>query len=243
MNNINAIFKREFKSYFATPIALIFLVVFLVLTGFFTFKLGSFYEMGQASLASFFAWHPWLYIFIVPAVSMRLWAEEKRSGTVELLFTLPVTLFEAMVAKFLAAWLFLGLALLLTFPMVLTVAYLGQPDYGPILASYIGSFFMAGAFLAVGLFVSAMTNNQVISFVVATFLCLFLVLLGYSPVQELLVKISPDLMLMLNVLSVPYHFEAIQRGVINVGNLVYFVSVILFFLVSGAVILDKSKAD
>ena len=244
MRNIKSIFKREFRSYFATPIALIFLVVFLMLTGFFTFKLGGFYEMGQASLNSFFAWHPWLYLFIVPAVSMRLWAEEKRSGTVELLFTMPVTLFEAMLGKFLAAWVFIGLALLLTFPMVVTVCYLGSPDFGPIITGYLGSFLMAGAFLAVGLFASALTSNQVISFVVAVFMCLVLVLLGYNPALEPLAQLLPSsLVQLISMLSAPYHFEAVQRGVISIGNLIYFVSITLFFLVSGAVILDKSKAD
>ena len=159
-----AIFKREFRSYFATPLALVFLTIFLMLSGFFTFKLGGFYEQGQADLRSFFVWHPWLYLFIVPAISMRLWAEERKTGTVELLFTLPVSLFEAMAGKFLAAWAFIGTSLLLTFPMILTVSFLGDPDLGVIFASYVGSFLMAGTYLAIGMCISAATNNQVISF-------------------------------------------------------------------------------
>ena len=179
---VKAIFKRELSSYFATPLALIFLTFFLVINGFFTFKLGGFYEMGQADLRSFFVWHPWLYLFIVPAVSMRLWAEERKSGTIELLLTLPVTLFEAALGKFLAGWVFLGIALLLTFPIVLTVCYLGDPDIGVIVTSYIGSFLMAGTFLAVGCGVSALTGSQVVSFVITTAICLLLILLGFDPV-------------------------------------------------------------
>jgi ABC-2 type transport system permease protein len=239
-----AIVKREFKAYFATPIALIFLCVFLLLNGFFTFKLGRFYDLGQADLRSFFLWHPWLYLFIVPAISMRLWAEERRSGTIELLLTLPVTLVEAMLGKFTAAWLFLGLALALTFPIVFTVAYLGDPDTGVILAAYVGSFLMAGAFLAVGCCVSASTSNQVISFVIATAICLVLILLGFDPVIEMLVGILPaSLTDQLMNLSFLFHYEAIQRGVVNLGDLVYFASVILFGLAVGVIILERKKAD
>ena len=177
MKIFTTLMKRELQSYFATPIALIFLCVFLVLSGFFTFKLGGFYSIGQADLRAFFVWHPWLYLFIVPAISMRLWAEERGSGTIELLLTLPVSIAEAMLAKFFAAWVFLGLALFLTFPMIFTVCYLGEPDLGVIIASYIGSFLMAGAFLAIGCAVSAFTKNQVISFVISTTVCLFFILM------------------------------------------------------------------
>jgi ABC-2 type transport system permease protein len=244
MGNFKAVFKREFQSYFSTPIALIFLVVFLVLSGFFTFKLGRFYDLGQADLRAFFAWHPWLFLFIVPAVSMRLWAEERRSGTIELLLTLPVSLWEAMLAKFAAAWVFLGLALTLTFPMVITVMYLGDPDLGVVIASYIGSFLMAGAFLSVGIFVSAMTKNQVISFVIATSICLLFILMGFEPVVSTLSKVLPAFLVEeISNLGFPFHFDAIQRGVIDFRDVLYFVSTIVFFLLSGVIVLERSKAD
>lgn len=244
MSPIAAVFRREFKSYFATPIAIIFLTVFLVLSGFFTFKLGQFYELGQADLRGFFLWHPWLFLFIVPAVSMRLWAEEKKSGTIELLLTFPVTLFEAMAGKFLAAWAFIGIGIILTFPIVLTVRYLGDPDMGVVFVSYIGSFLMAGAFLAIGIAVSAATNNQIISFVISTTLCLLLILLGYEPVIDTLVEVFPaGFVDQIANLSFPYHFEAIQRGVIDFRDLFYFVSVMIAGLIIGAVILERSKAD
>lgn len=191
MKNFRAIWKRELQSYFATPIALVFLIVFLVLNGIFTFKIGRFYELGQADLRAFFSWHPWLYLFIVPAISMRLWAEEKKSGTVELLLTLPVTLFEAMAGKFFAAWTFLGIALLLTLPMVFTVYYLGDPDLGVVIGGYLGSFLMGGAFLAIGCAVSALTNNQIISFVISTSVCFLLILMGFEPMVNAFLKVFP----------------------------------------------------
>ena len=239
-----AIFKREFRSYFATPLALVFLTILLMLSGFFTFKLGGFYEQGQADLRSFFVWHPWLYLFIVPAISMRLWAEERKTGTVELLFTLPVSLFEAMAGKFLAAWAFIGTSLLLTFPMILTVSFLGDPDLGVIFASYVGSFLMAGTYLAIGMCISAATNNQVISFVISTAICLVLILLGFEPVVSTLMDFLPEgFVTQLTNLSFPYHFEAIQRGVIDFRDLVYFVSVMLFALIAGTIVLERGKAD
>jgi len=205
--------------------------------------MGRFFEAGQADLRAFFLWHPWLYLFIVPAVSMRLWAEEKKSGTIELLMTLPVSLFQASVGKFLAAWAFIGLALLLTFPVVGTVMYLGTPDIGVIVASYIGSFLMAGAYLAIGCAVSAATNSQVISFVVTTTICLSLILLGFEPVIEALQGVfSPMIVDQLTNLSFPYHFEAIQRGVIDFRDIIYFCSLMLMSLFVGAVILDRSKS-
>jgi ABC-2 type transport system permease protein len=244
MKEIVVIFKREWQAYFATPIALIFLSVFLVLNGFFTFKLGNFYELGQADLKPFFVWHPWLYLFIVPAISMRLWAEERKSGSIELLLTFPVSIVEAMLGKFLAAWAFLGLSLLLTFPIILTVSYLGDPDLGIIMASYLGSLLMAGAYLGIGCGVSASTNNQVISFVISTALCLFLILLGFDPCVELLLSIFPSRFVdMLVNLSFPYHFEAIQRGVVDATDLIYFLSIIAFSLLVGVIIIDRKKAD
>ncbi len=242
--SFRAVFRRELTSYFATPVAIIFLTVFLILSGFFTFKFGNFFERGQADLQPFFLWHPWLYLFIVPAISMRLWAEEKKTGTIELLFTLPISLCEALSAKFLAAWAFIGLALVFTMPIVFTVNYLGSPDMGVIFASYVGSFLMAGAFLAIGIAISAMTNNQIISFVVTTVLCLFLILMGFEPVVLTLNEILPVWLVdhIVN-LSFPFHFEAIQRGVVELGDLIYFSSVILVSLYIGAIALESGKAD
>ncbi|MFN8389660.1 MAG: ABC transporter permease subunit [Bdellovibrionota bacterium] len=241
---LSAIFKRELRSYFATPLALVFLVFFLVVNGFFTFKLGGFYDVGQADLRAFFVWHPWLYLFIVPAVSMRSWAEERRSGTIELLLTLPVSLFEAALGKFLAGWVFLGVALLLTFPMVLTVSYLGDPDMGVIISSYIGSFLMAGTFLAIGCGVSALTDSQVVSFVIATAICLVLILLGFDPVVAMMLDVLPPGMVRsLTALSFPTHFESIQRGVLQITDFIYFVSVMLYSLLAGVIIIDRKKAD
>lgn len=244
MKNVYSIFKREFASYFATPIALIFLCVFLMLNGFFTFKFGNFFERGQADLEAFFMWHPWLYLFIVPAVSMRLWAEERRSGTIEFLLTLPVSPFEAMLGKFLAAWLFLGSALFLTFPIVCTVSYLGSPDLGVIYAAYIGSFLMAGSFLALGCFLSAMTDNQIISFVITSAVCLILILIGFEPMIALMRSFLPESIVQSLVnLSFPFHFSSIQLGVLDLRDLVYFISLIFYGLLAGVICIDRYKAD
>ena len=241
---LGAVFRRELRSYFATPVALIFLTVFLIVSGFFTFKLGNFYETGQADLRTFFVWHPWLYLFVVPAVSMRLWAEERKSGTIEMLLTYPISIFEAAFGKFLAGWVFLGLALALTFPIVLTVCYLGSPDIGVIISSYIGSFLMAGTFLAIGCGVSALTDSQVISFVISTAICLVLILLGFDPVVSTLLDIFPARIVdIISDLSFPSHFESIQRGILESTDVIYFVSVMLFALVSGVIIIDRKKAD
>src|SRR5580704_6397997 len=189
--NIKTIAKRELAGYFSAPVAYVFIVIFLLLTGFFTFMAGGFFERGQATLdGSFFMWHPWLYLFLVPAVGMRLWAEERRVGTLELLLTLPITAWQAIVGKFLASWIFLLLALFLTFPVVITVNYLGSPDNGVIFAGYVGSFLMAGAYLAIRCMTSAMTRNQVVSFIVSVVICLFLVLCGFPPVTNLLTRMD-----------------------------------------------------
>lgn len=244
MNTILTIIKRELKSYFSTPIALIFLVVFLILCGVFTFKLGGFYDQGEAELRSFFMWHPWLYLFIIPAISMRLWAEEKRVGTIELLLTLPIKVEHAVIGKFIAAWLFIGFALALTCPLVYTVNFLGDPDNGVILASYFGSFLMAGAYLAIGLALSATTKNQVIAFVLTTTLCLFLIILGHEPVVDTLNRALPSKLVdQLVNLSFPYHFEAIQRGVIDVRDFIYFIILISVNLVLSTVIVNNGKAE
>src|SRR5882762_4936539 len=184
--NIKTIAKRELGGYFASPVAYVFIVIFLLLCGFFTFMLGGFFERKDASLVSFFLWHPWLYLFLVPAVGMRLWSEERKQGTLELLLTMPITAWQAIVGKFLASWAFLALALLLTFPIVITVNYLGSPDNGVIWASYFGSFLLGGAYLAVSCMTSAMTRNQVISFIVSVVICFLLILAGYPPVTNFL---------------------------------------------------------
>src|SRR3954471_11686757 len=184
--NIKTIAKRELGGYFASPVAYVFIVIFLLLCGFFTFMLGGFFERREASLVSFFLWHPWLYLFLVPAVGMRLWSEERRLGTMELLLTMPITSWQAIVGKFLASWLFLALALALTFPVVLTVNYLGHPDNGVIFSTYIGSWLMAGAYLAISCITSAMTRTQVVSFIISVVICLFLILAGFPPVINFL---------------------------------------------------------
>lgn len=243
-HNVKAIFSREFKSYFATPIALIFLTVFLMLTGFFTFKFSNLYEQGHAWLGPFFVWHPWLYLFLAPAVSMRLWSEERERGTIELLLTLPVSLFEAMLGKFFAAWAFMGLALVLTFPMVITVMYLGEPDLGVIIGGYLGSFLMSGTFLSIGCAVSAANNNQIVSFVMTTSICLLLILLGFEPVVQTMLDVMPAVLVEeISSLSIPYHFESIQRGVLDLQDFVYFITVMLFAQLVGAIVIERKKAD
>ena len=169
--NIRTIAKRELTGYFSSPVAYVVIVIFLLLTGFFTFMLGNFFQQGQANLNSFFMWHPWLYLFLVPAVGMRLWSEERRSGTMELLLTMPITPWQAIVGKFLASWLFLAIALFLTFPIAMTVNYLGHPDNGVIFGCYVGSLLMAGSYLAVSCMTSAITRNQVISFIISVVIC------------------------------------------------------------------------
>jgi ABC-2 type transport system permease protein len=241
--NINAIMKRELGSYFSSPIAYVFLVIFLLLAGFFTFTIGNFFERGEASLVSFFTWHPWLYLFLVPAVGMRLWAEERRLGTMELLLTMPVTTWQAIVGKFLASWLFLALALALTFPVVFTVNYMGDPDNGIIVSGYVGSLLLSGTYLAVSCMTSAMTRNQVISFIVSVVICLFLILAGYTPVTDLLTRwASPAVVSVIAGFSVMTHFEGFQRGVLDSRDLILFASVIGFTLFTTGVIIRNQRA-
>ncbi|MBT7873385.1 MAG: ABC transporter permease, partial [Verrucomicrobia bacterium] len=192
-SNIQSVCKRELTGYFASPVAYVFIVIFLTLIGFFTFsaQLGQFFERQEASLSAFFTWHPWIYLFLVPAVGMRLWSEERRQGTLELLLTMPVTPWQTILGKFLASWLFLIIALVLTFPIVFTVKYLGSPDIGPILCGYVGSMFLAGGYLAVSSMTSAITRNQVISFILSVVICLFLILAGYPPVTDMLIQWAP----------------------------------------------------
>ncbi len=244
MSHVVTIMRRELTSYFATPVAYVFIVIFLVLSAAFTFYLGGFYERGQADLTPFFGFHPWLYLFLVPSVSMRLWAEERKSGSIELLLTLPVTVWQAVLGKFFAAWLFTGLALALTFPVWVSVNYLGEPDNGVILAAYIGSFLMAGGFLAIGAAISAATRNQVIAFILALVVCFAFLLSGLPMVLELFRGWAPQSVVdAIASLSMMTHFNDIMRGVIDLRDLVYFVLIIGFWLLAGALIIDAKKAE
>jgi ABC-2 type transport system permease protein len=243
MKTVWTLTKRELGAYFGSPVAYVFLVIFLLLAGFFTFTAGNFFERGEASLAAFFAWHPWLYLVLVPAVGMRVWAEERRSGTIELLLTLPVAPWQAIVGKFLASWIFLGVALALTFPAVLTVNALGDPDNGMIAAGYVGSLLLSGAYLAITCMTSAMTRNQVVAFILSVVLCLFLILAGFNPVTDLLVRwASPAVVDTVAAFSVITHFDAFQRGVIDSRDLVFFLSVIGFALFATGVIIRGHRA-
>ncbi|MGB7454015.1 MAG: ABC transporter permease subunit [Lysobacterales bacterium] len=243
MNGTFNVMRRELMGYFATPVAYVFLIIFLIMTGIFAFYLGNFYERGFADLDSFFRFHPWLYLFLVPAISMRLWAEERRSGTIELLLTLPLTSFQAVLGKFLAAWLFIGLALVLTVPMWITVNYLGKPDNGVILAAYLGSWLMAGGFLAIGSCMSALTRNQVVAFILSIVVCFLFLLSGLPMVMNLFNAWAPQLVLDgIAGLSFLQHFADITKGVIDLRDLVYFVLVIGFWLLANVLILDVKKA-
>jgi ABC-2 type transport system permease protein len=244
MRNILVIFRRELGGYFSTPVAYVFIVVFLLLVNGLTFWVGKLYEREQADLMSFFTWHPWVYLFLVPAVTMRLWAEERRQGTVELLFTLPITLFESVVGKFLAAWAFTGIALALTFPIWITVNYLGKPDNGVVLASYVGSFLMAGGYLAIGACISAVTKNQVIAFVVSAMVCLVFVLVGLPGALNWIPGFVPHAVSdTLRSFSFLTHFESITTGVVDVRDLTFFFSLIGVCLLMNAIVLDIKKAS
>lgn len=235
--------KREFAAYFASPLAGVFLTIFVAATGAFAFYIGGFFDRGQADLFSFFAYHPWLYLLLVPAVSMRLWAEERKTGTIELLMTLPISPAEAIVGKFLAAWAFIGLALVLTFPIWITVNVLGDPDNGIILASYLGSFLMAGAFLGIGAFVSALTKNQVIAFILTTTICFLFVMSGMELVQNSVRAWMPEFVAKgVSGMSFLSHFEQITRGVVNLSSIIFFVSLIVFALFANVIAIDQKKA-
>jgi len=240
---IATIAKRELAAYFESPVAYVFLVIFLLLAGFFTFTFGGFFDRGEASLASFFGWMPWLFLFLVPAVGMRLWSDERRLGTMELLLTLPVTTWQAILGKFLASWAFLAIALALTFPVVITVNILGDPDNGVIVCGYIGSVLLAGAYLAVGCMTSAMTRNQVISFIVAVMLCLVLILVGFTPVTDLVSRwAGPGVVEAVAGFSVLTHFDGLQKGVLDSRDLLYFLSVMAFALFTTGVIIRGHRA-
>lgn len=244
MNNISTLFRRELSAYFSTPLAYVFIVIFLVLSGVFTFYLGAFYERNQADLEPFFAFLPWLYLFLVPAIAMRVWAEERKSGTIELLLTLPITMWQAVVAKFLAAWSFIAIAVALTFPLWITVNYLGDPDNGVIFAAYLGSLLMAGGYLAIGVCISAATRNQVIAFIVTLVLCFLFTLSGFPMVLDLFRGWLPvplvDLVASMSFLT---HFQAITKGVLDLRDIVYFVAMVIAWLYASAVVIDMKKAD
>ncbi len=242
MRNVATIFKRELVSYFATPVAYVFIVIFLALMGALAFYVGGFFTSNQATLVTFFFYHPWLYLLLIPAISMRLWAEERKTGTVELLMTLPVSTTEAVLGKFLAAWAFAGIALMLTFPMWITVNVLGDPDNGVILASYIGSLVMAGAFLAIGSCISALTKNQVIAFIVAATVCFLFTMSGLELVLNFFRLWAPDLAIeTIASMSFLTHFRAIARGVIDFRDIVFFGSLIGFFLFANVVAVDAKR--
>jgi ABC-2 type transport system permease protein len=243
MNSFLAVFKRELKSYFTTPLAYVFLVIFLFFSAYLTFKQG-FYEARQADMSRFFMNLPLLFVFMVPSTAMRLWAEERKVGSIELLFTLPITIKQAVLGKFMAAWVFLTIALALTFPMVITVTYLGNPDIGLIVAGYVGSWLMAGAFLATGCFFSAASKNQVISFVLSVVACAILVFAGMPTTLNYLSTFLPmGLVSAIEAMSLKIHFESIQRGVLKFSDLSYFVILIVGWIAACTVILDERKAS
>ena len=243
MRNIRIIAKREIMSYFATPLAYIFIVIFLALTGAFAFYVGRFFTNEQASLVAFFNYHPWLYLVLIPAIAMRLWAEERKTGTIEILMTLPVSTTEAVLGKFLAAWAFSGIALVLTFPIWITVNVLGDPDNGVIVASYLGSFFMAGAFLSMGSCISAMTRNQVIAFIVAATVCFLFTMSGLELVLNFFRAWAPELLIRtIASMSFLTHFSSVMKGVIELRDFVFFTSLIAVWLFANIIIVDLKKA-
>jgi ABC-2 type transport system permease protein len=240
---MRAVFRREFMGYFATPLAYVFIAIFLFAMGAFTFYIGGFFEAGQANLTVFFSFHPWLYLFLIPAISMRLWAEERKTGTLELIMTLPIPLWASVVGKFLAAWVFAGVALLLTFPMWITVNYLGSPDNGVILTSYLGSWLMAGSFLAIGSMVSATTNNQVIAFVITVVLCFLVTVAGHSLVIDFFRMWAPVwLVSTISSFSFLTQFDGLMKGVVDLRAVVYFSSLTALALFVNIVVLDQKRA-
>jgi len=243
MRELFAVFRRELGGYFATPLAFIFIVIFLFTMGAFTFYMGGYFESGQADLQIFFNFHPWLYLFLIPAISMRLWAEERRTGSIELLLSLPIPLWAAVLGKFLAAWAFSGIALALTFPMWITVNYLGHPDNGVILAGYLGSFFMAGGYLAIGSCLSATTRNQVIAFVVSVVVCFLFTVAGLPLVTDFFASWVPQQVLnTIASFSFLTHFTAITQGVIDIRDVIYFFTLIAGWLIACGVVVDMKKA-
>ncbi|GAA0856090.1 ABC transporter permease subunit [Aliiglaciecola litoralis] len=244
MGLVFTLFRRELSSFFATPVAYVFITIFLILSGVFTFFIGSFYERGQADLLPFFNFHPWLYLFLVPAIAMRTWSEERKSGTIELLMTLPISTLQAVLGKFLASWAVLGLSLLLTFPLWLTVNYLGAPDNGVIIAAYIGSWLMAGAFLAIGMCMSALTKNQVVAFILAVVVCFLFVVSGSNIVLDAFKNWAPSLVIdTVASFSFLTHFESMAKGVIALNDVGYFLISIAIWLYVSLLIIEHKKAD
>ena len=245
MKNIKTVFEREFKSYFDSPVAYVFLVAFLVLVGFMTFGVAMFYERRQADLTPFFLWHPWVYLLLIPASTMGLWADERRNGTIELLLTLPITLWEALIGKFLAAWAFIAIALGLTFPVVLTTAWLGDPDTGAVFCGYLGSLLLAGAATAIGVFASSLSRSQVIGFVTALALTFTLLIIGFDPVVNAVAGwgVPAALVNAVASCSLMSHFESLRRGVVDFGDIGYYVGVIVFMLAAAQVVTENRKAS
>lgn len=238
------IIKRELMSYFRSPVAYVFIVIFLISTTGATWYLGNFYQSNEASLEIFFFFHPWLYLILIPAVGMRLWSEDRRQGTIEILLTLPIHLVLVVMAKFLAAWIFIGVALALTFPMIVTTFYLGEPDSGVMLTGYLGSFLMGGAYLSITCFTSSLTKNQVISFITSFIICLILVLLGWGVLSRTLNDIFPMAVAdMITQFSFSTHFNAIRRGMIDFRDVIYFLSIIAFMLLANVLVLENKKAN
>jgi len=244
MSNLGIICKRELASYFTTPLAYIFIVIFLIMNGIFTFDLGGFYLRGQADLLPFFSFHPWLYLFMVPAVAMGLWADERKTGTIELLMTLPVKLSEAVLGKFLAAWALTGIALLLTFPIWITVNYLGDPDNGVIVAAYLGSWLMAGGFLAIGSCMSASTKNSVIAFILTVSICFLFVVMGSPIVLNAFPEWTPQFIVdAFAAMGFMTHFDSISKGVLDIRDILFFALFILAWLMASAVVIEIKKAN
>lgn len=241
MRTIKVLTKSELLSYFVSPTVYVFTVIFLMVMGFFTFMMSNFFEAGEASLNGFFMWHPWVYLFLVPAIGMSMWSEERRSGTIELLFTMPVTPTQCIISKFLAAWIIIGISLFLTFPMVCTVMYLGDPDIGAIVCGYIGSFLMAGSYLAITSFTSALSRSQIVSFIISLVICLLLIFAGYPPVTNMFSN-WPNLLDVVSSFSVMTHFASLQRGVIDFRDVLYYLSVITFGLFLTGVTLKNHRA-
>ena len=243
IRNTLCVFKRELKAYFEAPVAYVFMIVFLVLTGFLTFGASRYYEARTADLQMFFNWHPVVFLLLVPAATMGLWAEERRTGTIELLFTMPVTMCQTVMGKFLAAWLFIGIGIALTFPVVITTCYLGSPDMGAVISGYIGSLLLAGAYVSVGMLTSSLTRSQVIGFVLSLSLCLLLLIAGLPLVTGFLVKWAPAWVVTgVEAISVLPHFEAIKRGVVDLRDVLYYVSVMVIMIFATLVALDNRKS-
>lgn len=244
MSMVGIVFRRELASFFATPVAYVFITIFLILSGVFAFFIGSLFERGQADLLPFFNFHPWLYLFLVPAIAMRTWSEERKNGSIELLMTLPITTFQAMLGKFLAAWSVLGLSLILTFPLWLTVNYLGDPDNGVIIAAYIGSWLMSGAFLSIGICMSALTKNQVVAFILAIVVCFIFVVSGSGIVLDAFKGWAPSIVIdTIASFSFLTHFESLAKGVIALNDVGYYLILIAIWLYGGLLIIEQKKAD